>query len=230
MRKTAHRMASLLWLLFAYAVSAQTSSPANVHPVYLLQSGDELAIRVFNNPELDQIVRIRPDGQISAQLVNDVMAEGLSPTTLGETLTQKYSEFYKAPKVTVIVTSFANQKVMVGGEVSQPGAVSLIGKMTALAAVIQVGGFRPSARTDQVLLIRNDGHGNRLVRSIDLKHIKENASADVSLQAFDVLYVPQSKISKADQFVDRFVRQLLPGTLTGGFSYLTGGNVAILQP
>jgi polysaccharide biosynthesis/export protein len=208
----------------------QQATTAPTHPAYLLQIGDEVAIRVFHNPELDQVVRIRPDGNISAQLVNDIPAEGITPTALAAVLARKYSEFYQAPKVSAIVMSFANQKVFVGGEVAQPGAIPLIGRMTALSAVIQAGGFRPSARSDQLLLIRNDGNGNRSVHSIDLKHIKENAEGDFPLQAFDMLYVPQSRISKADQFVDRYVRQLLPGTLSGGFSYLAGHSVAVVQP
>jgi polysaccharide biosynthesis/export protein len=208
---------------------AQEAASASKRSPYLLQIGDELAIRVFNCPELDQVVRIRPDGNISAQLVNDIPAEGITPTALAEILTHKYSEFYQAPRVSAIVMSFANQKVFVGGEVLQPGPIPLIGRMTALSAVIQAGGFRPSARSDELILVRNDGHGNRTVRSIDLKHIKENASGDLPLQAFDMLYVPQSRISKADQFVDRYIRQLLPGTLTGGFTYLAG-HTAVVQP
>ncbi len=231
MRKSLLLRGGLLLLSSSLACAGfgQETTSVSRHSPYLLQIGDEVSIRVFNNPELDQVVRIRPDGNISAQLVNDVPAEGITPTALAELLARKYAEFYQSPKVSAIVMSFANQKVFVGGEVLQPGAIPLIGRMTALSAIIQAGGFRPSARSDQLILIRNDGQGNRTVHTIDLKHIKENASGDFPLQAFDMLYVPQSKISKADQFVDRYIRQLLPGTLTGGFTYLAGHSVAVVQ-
>ena len=45
------------------------------------------------------------------------------------------------------------------------------------------------------------------------------------LQPHDVIFVPMSKIAKADKFVDQYIRQLVPITLTAGFSYLLGGQV-----
>jgi hypothetical protein len=38
----------------------------------------------------------------------------------------------------------------------------------------------------------------------------------------DVLLVTESAISKVDRVIDQYVRQLLPVTLTGGFSYIWG--------
>ena len=44
---------------------------------------------------------------------------------------------------------------------------------------------------------------------------------------FDVVYVPASRIAKVDRFVDQYMRQLIPLTLTGGFSYIFGNSVLI---
>ena len=41
---------------------------------YRLQVGDQLDIKFFYNPELNEQVTIRPDGRISLQLVHEIMA------------------------------------------------------------------------------------------------------------------------------------------------------------
>jgi hypothetical protein len=46
------------------------------------------------------------------------------------------------------------------------------------------------------------------------------------LRSFDVLLVPESKIAHVDRWVDQYIKQVLPGTLNGGFSYLFNGIVA----
>ena len=199
-------------------------------PDYVLHSGDDLSIKVFHLPELDQAVRIRPDGKISLQLLNDVQAEGVTPTALAQKLMERYGELFKEPKVAVIVTSFAEQKVFIGGEVGQPTVLPLVGNMTAMSAVIQAGGFRPSARKNQVIVIRNDGKGGVLVQTLDLNNPRQAAAGNTKLQPFDIVYVPQSRISKVDQFVEQYIRQVLPGTLTGGFSYLLGNRTAVVTP
>ncbi len=49
-------------------------------PDYRIQPGDEMDIKFFFNPEIDQTVIVRPDGQISLPLVDDVRAAGLTPS------------------------------------------------------------------------------------------------------------------------------------------------------
>lgn len=213
--------------VLAVGVASGQTTPA---PDYVLHSGDDLSIKVFHLPELDQAVRIRPDGKISLQLLNDVQAEGVTPTALAQKLMERYGELFKEPKVAVIVTSFAEQKVFIGGEVGQPAVLPLVGNMTAMTAVIQAGGFRPSARKNQVIIIRNDGKGGVTVQTLDLNNPRQAAAGNTRLQPFDVVYVPQSRISKVDQFVEQYVRQVLPGTLTGGFSYLLGNRATVITP
>jgi protein involved in polysaccharide export with SLBB domain len=213
--------------VLAVGVAGGQTTPT---PDYVLHSGDDLSIKVFHLPELDQAVRIRPDGKISLQLLNDVQAEGVTPTALAQKLMERYGELFKEPKVAVIVTSFAEQKVFIGGEVGQPAVLPLVGNMTAITAVIQAGGFRPSARKNQVIIIRNDGKGGVTVQTLDLNNPRQAAAGNTRLQPFDVVYVPQSRISKVDQFVEQYVRQVLPGTLTGGFSYLLGNRATVITP
>jgi protein involved in polysaccharide export with SLBB domain len=193
---------------------------------YVLQKGDEIDIKVFQQSQLDETVRVRPDGRISAMLLDDLLVAGLTTRELREQLTANYAKLFREPQVSVIVKEFANLKIYVGGEVGQPGALPLVGDMTALAAVLQAGGMKPTAKPEGAVLLRNEG-GKPVATRIDLEQIVKHGAADVPLQPFDVVYVPRSKIATVDRAVDQYVRQLIPLTLTAGFSYILGNNVVV---
>lgn len=192
---------------------------------YVLQRGDELEIKVFNIPELTEALRIRPDGKISLQLLDEITAAGLATNQLKVLLTNEYAKHYRNPRVTVIVKSFSNLNVYVGGEVAQPGVIPIRGDLTAVAAILQAGGVKETARTKEIFLLRNSGEvGKPLVKKIDLNDILAKGKPDVPLQPFDVVYVPKSGIARVGQFMRQYVRELLPISVNAGFSYLLGGD------
>ena len=158
--------------------------------LYVLQQGDEISIRVFRLPELDETVRIRPDGKLSTVLVADTEAAGLTTREFANVLQKRYAQFFKDPEVSVIVKNFANLMVYVGGEVGQPGPVPLGGRLTVATAVIHAGGLKPSARMDTVMLVRNDGQNQPMVQRVNLKDVFNKGRPDISLQPFDVVFVP----------------------------------------
>ncbi len=209
----------------AAAVSDSTLRDGN----YVLQRGDEISIKAYEHSDLDETVRIRPDGKISVQLASDVPAAGMTPGELSQALSQVYLKFVKEPRISIIVRTFAAQRIYVGGEVLQPGVLTMSSDITVLGAIMQAGGFRPSARKDNVMLLRNNGAGGKSVQFLNLKRLLTNGGSDINLQPFDVVYVPQSKIAKVDQFVDQYIRQVIPGNLSAGFSYLLG-STAVLAP
>jgi protein involved in polysaccharide export with SLBB domain len=194
---------------------------------YVLQRGDTLEIRVFNLSELDQTVTIAPDGKVSVLLLDAVDAAGLTTSKLDEMITARYTTFYRDPQVTVNVTSYANQKIFVTGEVQQPGLLPLAGELSAARAVIQAGGLRPSAKPSNVFLVRRSADGTPVATRVDLEAVFKGTAQDVPLMAFDVVYVPKSRIARIDQFMDQYVRQLVPFTLTAGFSYLLNNPLVV---
>jgi protein involved in polysaccharide export with SLBB domain len=201
---------------------------AAAKPPYVLQRGDEITVKVFNNNDLLDTVVVRPDGKITVLLLDDVQAAGLSAAELDAQLTEGYSKFFREPQVSVIVRSFSNLRVYVGGEVGQPGPVSLKGDVTALEAILQVGGFRPTARMDSVILLRNDGKDRPMAQKLNFKELLSKGGTDIALQPFDVLYVPVSRIATVDRFIDQYIRQLIPISLTGGFTYVLGDRQLVV--
>lgn len=107
--------------LFAGLAAACTAGPASRPPpaplipqeaaVYHVQVGDELAIRLFLTPELNEDVTVRPDGRITTQLVEAVPAAGRTPEEIAATLRGAYGNELRDPRITVEVKSYTPLRV-----------------------------------------------------------------------------------------------------------------------
>ena len=189
--------------------------------IYRLHAGDLIDIKFYYNDALSDTVRIRPDGRISVQLLGDVEAAGRTPEELRTLLLERYASYQRNPDLVVIVREFSAQMVYVGGEVRTPGPVQTFGSLTAMRAVMASGGFKDSAQPSTVVVLRQRPGGDPLFMTLDLKDPLQGASGeDVLLQPFDVVFVPKSRIARMDQFVDQYIRQLLPFTATVGFTWI----------
>jgi len=185
---------------------------------YRLQVGDELEIKFFYNSDLNEKVKIREDGKISLQLLNDVQAAGLTPTALSGTIVEQYGTILRQPEATVIVRDTAARKVFVGGEVRKPGTVVYSRPLTALQAVVEAGGFAETAEPSSVILIRTHGAQKPLTAKIDLqKALAHDPQQDIVLLPSDIIFVPKSTIGEIDQFVDQYIRKVIP--IPFGFGY-----------
>jgi protein involved in polysaccharide export with SLBB domain len=193
---------------------------------YIMQSRDVLDIKVYNLPELSVTLAIRPDGKIAVPLLDELQAAGRTPGQLTEALVDGYKKEFRNPRVTVIVRSFSNQNVYVGGEVDKPGLFPLNGRITLLQAILQAGGAKESAKESGVILLRNDGNGKPEVHQVSLRELIKG-KPDMVLQPFDVVYVPKSKIARVDKWVDQHIRQIVPVSLGMSFSYLLNGQATI---
>jgi polysaccharide export outer membrane protein len=202
----------------AQVITTESQKPTD----YVIQPGDQLDIKLFYNPELNEIVSVRPDGKISLQLIDDVQAAGLTPSELDKFLTKKYAMDLKKPVITIIVRSFTGQRIYVGGEVNRPGLIDLTARMSALQAVFNAGGFRETAKPEGAIIIRR-GPGNRPIPILtDLSKVMggKDGGASFELRANDIVYVPKTFIAKANKFVNQYVQQLLLFRgLSLGFSY-----------
>jgi len=132
------------------------SEPASVAgPDYIIGADDTLHISVWKEPELTESLPVRPDGKISMPLLNDVVAAGLTPTKLAESITDRLKKYIADPHVTVVVTAMNSQKIYVLGEVLHPGTTLLQPNMTVLQALAS-SGFTPFANTKGIYILRNE--------------------------------------------------------------------------
>jgi polysaccharide export outer membrane protein len=108
----------------------------------------------------------------------------------------------------------------VGGEVGTPGLILIQGRLTALGAIMQAGGFiESSARKSSVVVIRQQG-GKQFARTVDLKGALMGAETEpFLLQPYDIVYVPRSNITRVDEFVAQYIDGVIPKHVAFSMGY-----------
>lgn len=170
--------------------------PQPVGHDYLIGPGDTLNIIVWRNPEVSQMVPVRPDGKLSTPLVEDITASGKTATQLAREIETSLSKFIQQPVVTVIVTNFVgaySEQIRVIGQAAKPQALPYRQAMSLLDVMIAVGGVTEFAAGNKATVIRTiDGKKVKLpVRLNDL--IKDgDISANIQMRPGDILVIPES--------------------------------------
>ena len=187
--------ALLLGALAACSTGSYPPAPAMVaSPAYnyLIGPLDTLNIIVWRNPELSMSVPVRPDGEVTVPLVEDLPALGKTSTQLARDIEKRLSKYVREPVVTVIVTGFKgpySQQIRVVGEATKPQALPYNQKMTLLDVMIAVGGLTDFADGNHASILR--GGKQFGVRLGDLIR-RGDVSANVEMKPGDVLIIPQS--------------------------------------
>ncbi len=216
-------------------LSACASKPINYAPLselhhsvarearadYHIGLGDELEIKFFFTPELNDRVTVRPDGKISLMFAQNIQAEGLTVDELAQNIRVICAPHVKQLDLVVTVRGFNSQKAYVGGEVAKPGAVPLTGNETIMQVLSGAGWMTTSAKTDQVIIVRRDPMKQEKIYLVNMDELGRgiNMAQNVVIQSGDLVLVPPSDIASADRWVDQNIRQLLPVALSTGISY-----------
>jgi polysaccharide export outer membrane protein len=182
---------------------------------YVLAPGDQIEVAVRRAPEVSRTITIRPDGNISLPLVQDVAAAGLTPKELADRLTQRFSQRLVNPEVSVIPTQVRQPVVYVIGDVTAPSAVPLRDAPTAIQAITVAGGLKRTGVTKEISVIRLSDEG--YVQSIQVPvEVRGQPGAYMALrstlmQPDDVIFVPESGRSQATRIIEDFINRPLVG-------------------
>ena len=188
---------ALSTLLAGCATPAFPPAPAKAASTeyrYVIGPGDLLNIVVFRNPDLSATVPVRPDGKISAPLVEDMPAIGKDPATLARDIEKALSKFIRDPIVSVVVTTFGgaySEQIRVVGEATRPQVLPYKQRMTLLDVMIAVGGVTDFADGNAASILRtSEGNKQYSVRIRDLLK-RGDVSANVEVRPGDVVIIPQ---------------------------------------
>jgi polysaccharide biosynthesis/export protein len=182
----------LMWLAPVAALALGACSTPTFPPApataggadysYVIGPGDNLNIIVWRNPELSMVVPVRPDGKISAPLVEDLVAQGKDSAQLARDVEKVLGKYVRDPIVTVLVTGFVgpySEQIRVVGEAARPQGLPYKNKMTLLDVMIAT------------ILRSADGRKQYSVRIKDLLK-RGDVSANVEMKPGDILIIPQS--------------------------------------
>lgn len=186
MRRRAY-LAVLIVLCLIGPAATPGSAQAPVPPDYRIGVDDVLAISVWDNKDLDQVVFVRPDGRISLPLLGEVKAGGLTVAELARRLSEEYQKTVKGAQVTVSVREIRSRPVFFVGGVARPGPMQLTQDLTLLQAISLAGGLLPTADLESAFVLR----GNQRI-PVDFERLiqKADISQNLRLQPGDTVVVP----------------------------------------
>ncbi|MFG5408675.1 polysaccharide biosynthesis/export family protein [Piscinibacter sakaiensis] len=218
----------------------QKASGAGVEGQYFLQPNDELELKFPYHSNLNEVVKLRPDGKLQLQLIGTVQASGLTPEGLRELLLGRYERVLRRPELavvlrtattqnvrlpggaigraglaglqpTVIVRSSQPQQVFVGGEVVRPGVLAWRPGLTVIQAVAESGWYLPSAEISRLMVLRRtDDNRSQVLRPDFGYDLNGEQKADLLLQPFDIVLLPRNSASRLADALNQYVFNLLP--------------------
>lgn len=166
---------------------------------YHIDKGDVLSITVYDHPELtipagsersavEAGNSVHRDGTIFYPYIGRLAVAGKTVSEVQKSLSQRLAKYIAEPQVEVGVAAFNSQKILVTGEVRDPGRLPVTNvPMTLLDALSTSGGLADTANWHEVLLTR-DGE-TRTLSLYDMLH-NGDLSQDVLLRDGDVVHVP----------------------------------------
>ncbi len=197
---------------------------------YKIQTEDVLQVSVSNQKELFHSgVIVLPDGAVSLVGAGRLEVAGLTLSEADSTITAAYSQEVRNPAVSVIVTETQGKQIYVLGEVQKPGLQKLPkGGLGIIGVIALAGGFTEDAAPEGSVLVRINDSGY-LAQEVDLSYfgdIQAVGLATVSLQAFDVVYVPRSRIADFGYFSKNVLSGLVSITrMASDINYLSSGAI-----
>lgn len=160
---------------------------------YRLGAGDELDLDVAGRPELEKHLIVGPDGRITLPLIGEIMLDGLTRKQASEAIETELKKYYIEPAVTVTVTKYTANRVILLGAVQHPGVLNFDTQLTLLGAITRGGVITGSAAKagdipERCAIYRNDTQ----IVWVNLRKLVESGSslANMRLQRDDVVFVP----------------------------------------
>jgi polysaccharide biosynthesis/export protein len=189
---------------------------------YRLMPGDQLTTRCYYNPQLDEDLLVRPDGNISLSLVGELKAAGKTAQELSSDITKAYAQYFVKPAAVVIVRQFTGYRVFTAGELRTPGQFSLLsGASTVLEAISASGGVTEDGTLTSIILIRRlPNQPAPMVAELDIAEALsgDDPRQDVELMPNDFVYVPRSGMADFNYAMQQYVYRTFNFSTSAGIS------------
>jgi len=191
---------------------------------YVLRAGDHLEVRVgeiqevvgTEKREVVQEVIVSPTGWIELrELPGSVRIEGKTVAAARKEITEAYRSAYPNPRVFVSLTEAGAQAIYVCGEVRNPGPVVFRPGMTMVQAIASAGSFAITVKYSDVRVLRIAPDGTQRTFRVNMDAVLHEETPDFLLLPGDVVYCQTSGIADAGNWVELWIRRLLPFALGG---------------
>jgi polysaccharide biosynthesis/export protein len=189
-------------LLLAVLVSTVLAASAAAQTSYVLGPQDVVNITVLGETDLSRKYTIEQDGTFTFPLIGRVTARGLTLRALEQELKTKLVNggFLKNPEVSVAVDAYQSQRIMVWGQVNNPGEYQLAGDMTLLSALAKAGSITATAGREAVIIraakkaVADGPVPEPEILRVDLVDLQAgNMSLNVQLMDGDTINIPKAQ-------------------------------------
>jgi polysaccharide export outer membrane protein len=169
------------------AVNVGVKTPAD----YVIGVDDALEVVYWQDKDMSAAVVVRPDGNISLPLLNEIRAAGLTPEQLRANIAEAAAKFVEGPTVSVVIKAVNSRKVFVTGQVGKPGSYPLTDSTTVLQMLATAGGLNEYAKAEKVTIIRHED-GKDLVFKFNYKNVSlgKSLQQNIALNPGDTIVVP----------------------------------------
>lgn len=154
---------------------------------YLVGDGDVLKITVYDNPDLDTVIRINTDGSIQFPLIGRVDLSGMTVAQATKQIETMLADGYLInPQVSIFIQEYRSKKVVIMGQVKTPGVYELSGSTSLLELISKAGGLREEAGSKLTIsrTLPDDATKQKVV-NIDLQKLLETGSSDLNVNLMD---------------------------------------------
>ena len=160
-----------------------------------LMSNDVVQIKVFQEDDLDSLLRISKDGTITFPLIGSVSLGGKTPQEAALTIKALLAKDYLVnPQVNVTVVEFAKRLFTVLGQVQRPGSYELPNSntLTLIQAIGMAGGYTRIADPAKTTLKRTVDGKETVLHLNARKMAGGNTESGFPIYSGDILTVGES--------------------------------------
>jgi len=162
---------------------------------YKLSPGDLFDFRVYQENDLDAVVRLSGDGTAIFPLIGSVKLGGLTIEQATTLLQSRYKDgFLVNPQITITVRSFAKKFYTMLGQISKPGSYDMQGEeeIPLFQAVGLAGGYTKIADPSKVTIKRHDDQGESILKLNAKKMAGGSEKSSFMIRAGDIITIGES--------------------------------------
>ena len=224
-----HQIALVVAAVFLAAIAASGCATPNVSTVIpdeffnqqtsvVIEPGDILRIQFYFHPELNQVQAVRADGKMALTFYQGIDVAGMTPDELQKKLVDMYSKDFVDPVITVNFEQKTSQSVYVAGEVDDGGLKPLVTNATVGQVLSMSKPRSKRAALNSVVLIRRYSVTEYRAYRLDADY-ESGKDRDVYLAGGDILFIPRNNITKVGDFVEQYIRDVIPPQMTVGYGF-----------
>lgn len=194
-------LAVLGWMILAAVAVAQApraelaTAGSGGESNYLLAANDLVKLTVFQESDLETVVRISKDGTVTFPLIGSVKIGGQTPQDAARLVRDLLAKDYLVnPQVNLTVMEYSKRRFIVLGQVQRPGAYDMPDRdsVRLLQAIGMAGGYTRIADPGKITLKRTK-NGRETVIKLNAKRMASgDANSEFEVLAGDVITVGES--------------------------------------